>query len=142
MSNDRYWTDYSAWGSRFDIAQLLRRAAPHSQHSTWYRGETTQYGVATTSGISIVVFGGGSEAQLARAVRRFLVRERRFLRAVHRAATPSLNHGLSTTLFVPDDQVQPIGVHLPVDVIALLASVGSTWRVGAMPCFADGHPKL
>ena len=142
MSDDRYWTDYSAWGSRFDIDEVLRLAPLHAKHDVWRRGESTEFGLATTSGVSLVVFPGGSELDLARAVRRFLTQERRFLRAVRRIAARSVHHGLGTTLFVPEHQVQPIGVQLPADVIALLGSLGSTWRVGAMPCFPDGHPKL
>lgn len=142
MSDDQYWTDYSAWGSRFDVDAVLKLAKPRGTHDVWRRGTSTEFGMATTSGISLVVFGGGSEASLGQAVRRFLKRERRFMAAVRRIAGPSVHHGFGTTLFVADDRVQPIGVQLPPDVLELLGAAGATWRAGALPCFEDGTPKL
>ncbi len=142
MADDRYWTDYSAWGPRFDVDAVLKTAKPVMDYSVWRRGDTTYGAPAITSGISMVVFAGGSEAAFRRAVKRFLARERRFLLAVRKHAARSVRLGIGTVLFVRDKQVQPIGVELPSDILQLLAETGAKWRVGALPCYDDGTPKL
>ena len=143
VADDQYFTDYSVWGPKFDLDAVLRLAKPIAKHSLWRRGDPGPLeGKAVTSGISMVVFSGRSEPGFHRAVRRFLVRERRFLAAVRRMARPGVWSGLGTSLFLPEDRDQPLGIDLPPETLQLLGVSGVRWRVGAFVCYKDGAPKL
>jgi hypothetical protein len=144
MGEDRhFFTTYSTCGRRLDLEAILRLAKPVSKYSSWRRGEPDPVGGKTvTSGIMMLVFAGGSEHAFRRAIERFVIRESRLLTAVRRVASPGASSELSTSLFIADGRVQPLGIELPSDLLRRLGTAGVTWRVGAIPTYEDGTYKL
>ena len=132
MPDDRFLTHYSIWGETLDVQQLLAKARPHGRHEVWRRGDPTLLGTpATTSGLAMSLYHGSSQAALCRAVERFLRREDHFLRLARRRRLSGIHSGVSTLICVGADELQPIGVELPTDVLQLIGIAGLSWAVGA-----------
>jgi len=69
---DGFSTEYSMYGD-VEVDALLSRARPTCPFSVWRRGDNTEVGVASTSGISVPVTHGASKEDLFRDVEAFLV---------------------------------------------------------------------
>jgi hypothetical protein len=136
-SEDTLPTEYSIYGPQLNVDALLRRSRPRGEHSVWRRGETTEFGEAQTSGITIPVFDGVSSPNLFRTVKRFLKRERAFLSAAANAGGWTAQRGLSTTIFVRSGHL-PVGFQLPPALLGLAGQMRVAWAIMAIPCTADG----
>ena len=92
-----------------------------------------EYGApAVTSGISLIVAGGGSSRAHCRTIERFLTREASFLRAVRRGLGPRDRSELSTTMHVeypPDEGVQMTKLTVPPALLRLAARRGVEWSM-------------
>lgn len=132
---DTLSTEYSIYGA-FDVDALLAKARPRGKILVWRRGETTEFGPAASSGVTVPVFDGTSQAMLFRAVRRFLTRERSFLLAASRVRG-SVHRGLLTSFFVRAENL-PVGLELPGTLLELTGRSRVSWAVMGVPCAADG----
>jgi hypothetical protein len=136
-SEDSLLTDYSIHGSPFDVSALLKRVRPRGRITVWREGEHSDFGVATTSGISVPVFDGTSSVKLFRAVERFLTREARFLAAAARVRGSRIHRGLTTSILVRTGSL-PVGLEFPETLLQLAAVRRVPWAVMCIPCRADG----
>ena len=128
----RFWTHFSIWGETLDVDRLVAMGQPRGKHEMWRRGDATLLGTkATTAGLTMTVYDGDSRAALCRALKRFLTRQSHFLR-VARERTPAGNHsGFTTFISVGSDELIPVGVELPADILQLLGMAGLSWTVTA-----------
>jgi hypothetical protein len=131
---DGYRTEYSVYG-RLDVDSLLAKARPKGDVSIWRRGEATEFGVASSSGITVPVSDGVSKEQLFRDVRRFLKRERIFLLAISRLRGP-VQRGLVTSISARPGDI-PVGFELPATLLAYAGRRRVSWAFMSYPSSWD-----
>jgi hypothetical protein len=137
MAESQFAAHFSVWGRTLDVDAILHKAKPQTAHSVWRRGEPAEFGPATTSGIQIPVFPGGTRAALLGAVERFLRREARFLSRVHRVARRGTCVQFNVSVFAEQFRL-PVGVELPPRLMRRIMAIGASWVVLAIPCGEDG----
>ena len=132
MRDGRFLTDYSIWGETLDVERVLAKARPRGKHEVWRRGDPTLLGTpATTSGVTMSLYHGNSQEALSRAVERFLKREAPFLRLARQRRVSATHSGVSTFICIGADELLPIGVELPTDILQRIGMAGLSWTVGA-----------
>jgi hypothetical protein len=142
MRDGRFLTDYSIWGETLDVEQLLAKARPRGRHEVWRRGDLTLLGTpATTSGLTMRLYHGSSQEALSRAVDRFLRREAHFLRLARQRRVSGTHSGVSTFICVGADELLPVGVELPTDVLQRIGMAGLSWTVGASVFMTEANDR-
>ena len=128
--SDGYRTEYSIYG-KVDVDSLLARARPKDRFEVWRRGDATEFGTASSSGITVPVSDGASREQLFRDVKRFLNRERGFLLAASRIRGP-VQRGLVTSITAGLGDI-PVGFELPPSLLALAGQRRVSWAFMTYP---------
>jgi len=82
------------------------------------------------------VFDGNSVEALEAAVKRFVKREARFLRAARARARSADHSGLTTVISVASSEEIPIGLELSASLLGVIAKAQVTWTV-TVSVFAD-----
>jgi len=123
-------TEYSLYGD-FDVDLLLAKARPKGPFSVWRKGDTTEFGVASSSGITVPISDGASKQAHFRDVGEFLERDREFLLEASRA-TGLLQRGMVTTISLNPGEM-PVGLELPAALLAVAGQLGASWAVMTFP---------
>jgi hypothetical protein len=122
-------TEYSIYGE-FDVDQLLAKARPKGAFSVWRTGETTDIGVASSSGVTIPVSDGASRAALFRDVGEFLDRDRELLLEARHVT--GVQRGLLTSITLNAGEI-PVGLELPAALLFAAGQLDVSWAVMAFP---------
>ena len=127
---DRFTTSYSIWGEALNVDRLLAESPPRTIHEVWRRGDHNPLGGGCiTSGITVELFCGSSGPELHSAVRRFLTRDAKFLRAARSRTRAGTRSGLTTCVSVGATEEVPAGLELPVSLLRLAAKAGVSWSI-------------
>ena len=132
---DGFATEYSVYGE-LDVDSLLANGRPAGPFSVWRRGDVTEHGIASSSGITVPVSDAMANEALYRDVGQFLERERGFLLAASRVSG-LVQRGLVTSITLRQGDI-PGGLELPAELLALAGQQGVSWALMAFPPSTDG----
>jgi hypothetical protein len=130
-------TEYSVYGD-LDVDSLLAKARPVGPFSVWRRGYTTEFGVASSSRITLPVSDGTSKEHLFREVGEFLEREREFLLQASRAPG-RVQRGLVTSITASPGEI-PVGLEFPAALLALAGPLDVSWALMTFPPYDERRP--
>jgi hypothetical protein len=133
---DGFTTEYSIYGE-VDVDALLANGRPTGSFSAWRRGDVTEHGIASSSGITVPVSDARSKEGLFRDVGKFLEREREFLLAASRVSG-LLQRGLVTSITLRQGDL-PAGLEFPAELLAAAGQQDVSWALMAFPPYStDG----